>query len=71
MSKDNVIGYLIFGIVIGFFSCYLFLIITEMTYVHGKKYMQSEAVKHNAAHWEVTTDGTPVFKWNSVPNETL
>lgn len=33
----------------------------------GMKSMQQQAVEHDAGHWVITKDGTPVWKWGPVP----
>ena len=71
MNDDKITTALIAGILLGILLFGFFLVIAGTTYVDGKEAIQKEAVKNGAAHWEVTTDGKPVFKWNKVPNETL
>jgi hypothetical protein len=34
----------------------------------GRYAMQVEAVKHNAARWDVTQEGRTKFMWNAPPN---
>lgn len=33
-------------------------------YTTSRSFCQADSVRHGAAHWEVSVDGSTTFKWN-------